>query len=153
MLATLTAELPQGGEWLYEVKLDGYRAIAYVRGGECTLKSRNGNDLTSRFVSVAAAVAAPSRRRTPSSTARSARSTTTGRPSFSAMQRGTGRLVYYAFDLLEADGAPLIALPIEERRARLAALLDRRGARRPLLGELRRRRRPARAAQQQGSRA
>ena len=31
MLATLTAELPQGGEWLYEVKLDGYRAIAYVR--------------------------------------------------------------------------------------------------------------------------
>ena len=32
--------------WLFEVKWDGYRAIAHVRGGECRLVSRNGNDLT-----------------------------------------------------------------------------------------------------------
>ena len=42
------------------------------------------------------------------------------------MQQGSGRLVFYAFDLLEADGEPLVELPLEERRERLAALLDRR---------------------------
>ena len=49
MLATLAAEVPHGEDWLYEVKWDGYRALAYVRGGECTLVSRNDNDLTPRF--------------------------------------------------------------------------------------------------------
>ena len=48
MLATTTEEVPRG-DWVFEVKFDGYRAIAVVRGGECTLRSRNGNDLTGRF--------------------------------------------------------------------------------------------------------
>ncbi len=154
MLATLTAELPQGGEWLYEVKLDGYRAIAYLHAGECTLKSRNGNDLTSRFGSVAAALARTVKTPNAVLDGEVCALDDQGRPSFSAMQRGTGRLVYYAFDLLEADGAPLIALPIEERRSRLAALLDRRSADDPVLGELPRRRRacsPRRSSR--GSRA
>src|SRR3954469_14677105 len=41
MLATLADELPRGDNWRYEVKFDGYRALAYVRGGECELVSRN----------------------------------------------------------------------------------------------------------------
>src|SRR3989440_11334182 len=51
MLATLASqdELPHGKDWLFEVKWDGYRALAYVRGGEATLVSRNGHDLTERF--------------------------------------------------------------------------------------------------------
>src|SRR4029079_1732858 len=53
MLATLTEELPRGEGWEFEPKWDGYRALAYVRGGEAKLVSRRGNDLTERFASVA----------------------------------------------------------------------------------------------------
>src|SRR5947208_6245957 len=53
MLATLASELPKGEDWRYEVKWDGYRALAYVRSGECELVSRNGNLLTARFAAVA----------------------------------------------------------------------------------------------------
>ena len=41
--------MPNGDGWLFEVKWDGYRALAYVRGGEASFVSRNGNDLTERF--------------------------------------------------------------------------------------------------------
>ena len=47
----------------------------------------------------------------------------TGRPSFSAMQQGSTRLAYEVFDLLEADGEPVVDLPLTERRARLEKLL------------------------------
>jgi bifunctional non-homologous end joining protein LigD len=49
-----------------------------------------------------------------------------GRSSFSELQQGTGALVYYAFDLLELDGEPLLDLPLTERKERLRDLLDRR---------------------------
>ncbi len=49
MLATLVEHLPSGAGWLFEPKWDGYRAVGYVRGGEATLRSRRGNDLTERF--------------------------------------------------------------------------------------------------------
>ena len=69
----------------------------------------------------------PSSRRTPCSTARSARSTSSGRASFSAMQQGGAPLVYYAFDLLELDGEPLRRPSARASgRARLDELLDRR---------------------------
>ena len=51
-----TEALPTGPGWLYEPKWDGYRAIVAVRGGEATLTSRNGNDLTERFREIARAV-------------------------------------------------------------------------------------------------
>ena len=63
MLATLVEKLPTGAGWLFEPKWDGYRAIAYVRGGEVTLRSRRGNDLTERFATVAKAL--PGALRTP----------------------------------------------------------------------------------------
>ena len=48
--------VPRGAGWLFEVKWDGYRALAYVARGEATLKSRRGNDLTERFAEVAQAL-------------------------------------------------------------------------------------------------
>src|SRR3954463_10631568 len=56
MLATLSDALPRGGEWRFEVKFDGYRALAYVRGGECELVSRNEKPLNARFPEIAKAV-------------------------------------------------------------------------------------------------
>ncbi len=124
MLATLSDELPRGPSWLYEVKWDGYRAIASVRGGEARLTSRRGNDLTERFAAVARAL--PAAVRTPHCVldGEVCALDEQGRTSFSAMQQGTDAVVYYAFDLLEVEGRPLIERPFSERRERLADLLD-----------------------------
>jgi bifunctional non-homologous end joining protein LigD len=126
MLATLAAELPKGRDWRFEVKWDGYRALAYVRGGECELVSRNGNLLTPRFPEVAKAV--PRALKTPSAVldGEVCALDAEGRPSFSAMQQGTGRLVFYVFDVLEVDGDPIVDCTLEFRQARLAELLDQR---------------------------
>jgi bifunctional non-homologous end joining protein LigD len=128
MLATLSGEVPRGPDWLFEVKWDGYRAIADLHGSEATLTSRNGNDLTARFESVAKALE------------RSIKTTDCvldgevlaldeeGRATFSAMQQGKKgtRYIFAAFDLLEVEGEPLTDLPLTERKQRLAALIDRR---------------------------
>ena len=127
MAATLVKELPRGDGWLFEPKWDGYRALAYLRGGEVEeLQSRSGkSDFTSRFETIARAL--PRVVRTPDCVldGEICALDEDGRASFSAMQQGTGRLVYYVFDLLEQDGEPLLDLPLAERRKRLAKLLGR----------------------------
>ena len=49
------AELPDGGAWSYEAKLDGYRCLAAKRGSGVVLWSRNGNGFTDRFPQIARA--------------------------------------------------------------------------------------------------
>jgi bifunctional non-homologous end joining protein LigD len=126
MLATLTDRVPSGDNWAFEVKWDGYRALAYFRNGECTLVSRNGNDLTARFADVAKAIVKATKSPYAVLDGEVCALDEQGRSSFSAMQQGSGPLVYYAFDLLELDGEPQIDLPLAERQARLAKLLDKR---------------------------
>jgi bifunctional non-homologous end joining protein LigD len=128
MLATLAEDVPRGQDWLFEVKWDGYRALAYVRGGDASLVSRNGNDLTGRFGSVAKEVAKAVRTPDCVLDGEVCALDEQGRPSFSAMQQGKPGtpIVYEVFDVLEVDGEPLVGLPLRERRERLEALLDRR---------------------------
>jgi bifunctional non-homologous end joining protein LigD len=128
MLATLADELPAGGDWLYEVKWDGYRALGYVRGGEARLVSRNENDLTARFPEVAKALAKAARSPECVVDGEVCALDERGRPSFSAMQQGKQGtpLVYAVFDVLEIDGVPVLDLPLTERRERLEQLLDLR---------------------------
>ncbi len=126
MLATLAEDVPTGAGWAFEVKWDGYRALAYLRGSEARLVSRNGNDLTERFSSVARALATAIKTPDCVLDGEVCALDENGRSSFSLMQQGTGAFVYYVFDLLELEGRPLIDLPLEERRAELARLLDRR---------------------------
>ncbi len=123
MLATLVDKLPTSAGWLFEPKWDGYRALAYVRGGEATLRSRRGNDLTERFAVIAKAL--PNALRTPDAVVDGevCALDDSGRPSFSAMQQGSTRLVYEVFDVLEIDGEPLTSLPLTERRERLEQLI------------------------------
>jgi bifunctional non-homologous end joining protein LigD len=47
MLLLRTDKLPEDDRWLYELKLDGYRAIAFKRDGKLHLRSRNDNDSAS----------------------------------------------------------------------------------------------------------
>jgi bifunctional non-homologous end joining protein LigD len=126
MLATLTDHVPTGDDWRFEVKFDGYRAIAYVQQGECRLVSRNGNDLTGRFAQVAKEIVKAAKSPNAVLDGEICRLDPTGRSSFSELQQGTGPLVLYAFDLLELDGEPLIDLPLTERKQRLKKLLDGR---------------------------
>jgi bifunctional non-homologous end joining protein LigD len=129
MLATLVDEVPAGPGWLFEVKWDGYRALAYVRAGQgVKLVSRNGNDLTDRFSGIASAI--PRALKTPDCVldGEVCALDENGRPSFSAMQQakpGTP-IAYEVFDVLEVEGEPLVDLPLAERRRRLEQLLDRR---------------------------
>jgi bifunctional non-homologous end joining protein LigD len=126
MLATLAPDVPSGAGWTYEVKWDGYRALAYLREGEARLVSRRGNDLTERFESIAKAV--EKALKTPDCVldGEVCALDDQGRSSFSAMQQGTGPLVYYVFDVLELEGEQLLERPLSERRETLEGLLDRR---------------------------
>jgi len=126
MLATVEATVPAGDGWTYEVKFDGFRALAYLRGGDCTLVSRNGNDLTGRFPDVAKALVKAVKTPNAVVDGEICRIDASGRTSFSELQQGSGALVYFAFDLLEADGAPLVDEPLTERKERLRSLLDKR---------------------------
>ncbi len=129
MLATLSDTVPTGAGWLFEVKWDGYRALARLVAGEgATLESRRGNDLTERFRSVASAL--PRAVRSPDCVldGEVCALDDRGRSSFSLMQQGKPDtpIVYFVFDVLEIEGEPVIDLPLTERRKRLEALLDRR---------------------------
>jgi bifunctional non-homologous end joining protein LigD len=126
MLATPADQLPGGAGWVFEVKFDGYRAVAYLSRGEATLRSRNDKDLSERFASVATQVGRAVKTPSVVLDGEVCRLDATGRSSFSELQRGTGPLVYYVFDLLEEDGVPLVDLPLTERRSRLRKLLDGR---------------------------
>jgi len=126
MLASSAATPPHGAGWVFEVKLDGYRALARVRGGEATLTSRNGNDLTGRFPGVARAVARAVHTPDCVLDGEVCGLDAAGTARFSALQQaqpGT-RLVYYAFDLLERDGREVISLPLAERRVQLESLVE-----------------------------
>jgi bifunctional non-homologous end joining protein LigD len=128
MLATLAEDVPRGSGWIFEVKWDGYRAIARVAGGEVTLTSRNGNDLTRRFPGVAKELARAVKTPDCVLDGEVCALDENGRSSFSAMQQakpGTP-IVYYVYDVLEVDGEPLVDLSLVERRKRLEQLLDSR---------------------------
>jgi bifunctional non-homologous end joining protein LigD len=126
MLATLADAVPSCDEWLHEVKWDGYRAIATMRGGEVELRSRRDNSFTERFPTVVRAL--EHALRTPDCVldGEVVALDEHGRATFSAMQQGKDgtRYVFVAYDVLEVDGAPVIDLPLTERRERLEELLD-----------------------------
>src|SRR6266498_2914696 len=128
MLATLAEDGPRGSGWAFEVKWDGYRAIAKVAASEAILTSRNGNDLTGRFSSVAKEIAKAIKTPDCVLDGEVCALDEAGRSSFSAMQQGKAGtpFVYYAFDVLEVEDKPLIDLPFVERRKRLDKLLDKR---------------------------
>jgi bifunctional non-homologous end joining protein LigD len=128
MLATLAKEVPKGDGWLYEVKWDGYRALAYVAGGDVGLVSRRGNDLTQRFPDVAKAIGKAVRTPNAVLDGEVCALDEDGRATFSAMQQGLAgtRYIFVAFDVLEVEGEPLLDEVLTARRERLSELLDKR---------------------------
>jgi DNA ligase D-like protein (predicted ligase) len=130
MTARLVQALPDGDDWLYELKLDGYRALLIKDGSGVQLRSRNNNDLTAAYPGVRDAGARL--------TARSAvldgeivAVDGHGRPSFQALQHRAAHrgftIVFYAFDLLHLEGNDLTRQPLSERKAALATVIGKSG--------------------------
>lgn len=124
MLAATTDSPPAGAGWLFEPKWDGYRAIVTVSGGEALLTSRNGNELTGRFATLARAIPGAIRASDAVLDGEVCALDDAGRPRFSLLQEGAGLVVLVVFDLLEEDAEPLLELPLSERRRRLEELVD-----------------------------
>ena len=131
-----SGELPAREEkWSFEVKWDGVRAIAYVKPGRLRLESRNLNDITETYPEVRGILRDLGMREAVFDGEIVAFGED-GRPSFERLQRrinvssasAVRRLsqstpvVYAIFDLLYLDGHSLMALPYEQRRARLEEL-------------------------------
>jgi bifunctional non-homologous end joining protein LigD len=128
MLATLTESVPKGDDWIFEIKWDGYRIVATVAGGEPELRTRKDQDYTKRFEKVARELVKALKTPDCVVDGEVCALDEQGRPSVSAMQQGKSEtpIVYYVFDVLEVEGEPVTDLPLEERRARLEKLLDKR---------------------------
>ena len=128
MLATLAADVPAGEGWLFEVKWDGFRAIATIRGGDVDLRSRNDKSFVDRFPTVVRTLERALRTPDCVLDGEVVAVGKDGRATFSAMQQGKEgtTYLYVAFDLLEVEGKPLIELPLTERRERLAEIVDKR---------------------------
>jgi bifunctional non-homologous end joining protein LigD len=123
MLAQLAERPPEGGDWLHEVKLDGFRAIATVHAGEATLCSRNGKDLSERFARVARALPGALRSADCVLDGEVCALDPDGHARFGLLQRGEGSLVVYLFDILELDGEDVTRRPLAERRRLLEQTL------------------------------
>jgi bifunctional non-homologous end joining protein LigD len=128
MKATAVRKLPEGDQWLYEIKWDGYRALALKHGKTVRLLSLKEKDLTNDFLAVAGAV-------------RSVNVDTAlidgeivaldlkGCPSFQALQNRASvgskwQIVYYAFDLLNFEGEDWTKKPLHERKQKLRGILE-----------------------------
>jgi bifunctional non-homologous end joining protein LigD len=125
MMATSVASLPDHEkQWMYEIKLDGYRCLALKEGRRVTLFSRRGNSLNEDFPAVAKALEP-----LPEQTMIDGEIVALdeqGRPSFNALQnRRSGKqpLHYYVFDLLSYQGRSLLGVELQKRRELLRAIL------------------------------
>jgi bifunctional non-homologous end joining protein LigD len=126
-LATLVSDIPQGDNWVFEMKYDGYRCLAALAGSDVQLFTRTGKDWSQQF----AAIIPPLSEITQGTAlidGELCAFDSKGRTDFSTLKDhlSSGKpLTYFAFDLLEQDGEDLRPLPLVERKARLEKLLGK----------------------------
>jgi bifunctional non-homologous end joining protein LigD len=130
-LATLVSQVPQGNDWIHEIKFDGYRALCRIEKGHASFYTREGNDWTDRFGKLPEAAAS-----LPVNNALLDGEVVVllpnGSTSFQALQNSLGKgkeqPVYYVFDLLYLNGFDLRNVPLLRRKELLASLLGQDGA-------------------------
>jgi bifunctional non-homologous end joining protein LigD len=125
MKAAVAAPPPDNGQWLYEVKFDGFRVVAVKNGRNVELWSRNKKRLDERFPEIVQAVA---RLPVPHCVldGEACALDEHGKSSFQLLQNSSAAVhpvVYYVFDLLFEGHRNLFELPLTERKARLNAVL------------------------------
>jgi len=136
MLASVTEKPFDDPNWFFEIKWDGYRAVAFIENGSVRLVSRNQNDLTPRYPELKA-LSAQVKAKSAILDGEVVVLDEQGRPSFSLMQQRTGirahgrqaapnrelPILYYAFDLLYLDGYDLRRTTLEDRKRVLQEVL------------------------------
>lgn len=141
MLATPCEKPFNDPAWIFEIKWDGYRAIAFIKNKTVRLVSRNQNDLTSQYPELAS-LPTQLQAATAILDGEIVALDAEGRSNFGQMQQRTGftsprsslsktrsarrpeiAVLYYAFDLLYLNDQDLRKLPLEERKKKLAALI------------------------------
>jgi DNA ligase D-like protein (predicted ligase)/DNA ligase D-like protein (predicted 3'-phosphoesterase) len=136
MLATLSKEPFSSPDWLFEIKFDGIRALAYVQRGRALLVSRNGNDLTAQYPELSDLSDAIEGRQAILD-GEIVSLDEAGRSSFNRLQQRMNLIgsadierarqkypaVFYAFDLLYLDGYSLLRTPLIERKELLRQAL------------------------------
>jgi DNA ligase D-like protein (predicted ligase) len=123
MECALVPKLPEGSDWTFEAKLDGYRAIGVRTSGETILYSRNGKNFNKRYPYIAEALA-----ELPSEAVVDGEVVAlddSGRPDFHALQHfqaSATRIQYFIFDVLVWTGRDFTNLPLTERRKLLKSI-------------------------------
>lgn len=127
MLATLVGEAFSKPGWLFEIKWDGYRAIAEIENGKVRLYSRHGLDFASKYPAIIHALAL-----LPWNVVLDGEIVVldeTGKPDFQSLQNytetGKGNLTYVVFDLLYIDGHDLTKQPLKERKKILKRIIPK----------------------------
>ncbi|WFU83184.1 DNA ligase D [Bradyrhizobium sp. CIAT3101] len=127
-LCTPVERPPSGDRWCHEIKFDGYRMQLRVESGKATLKTRTGLDWTDKFAAIAQEAGALPDAMIDGEIVALDQS---GAPNFSSLQAAlsdgkTEDLIFFAFDLLFAEGLDYRRLPLGERKARLREILAAR---------------------------
>ncbi|MCE0723198.1 MULTISPECIES: DNA ligase D [Legionella] len=126
-LATLVDKTPEGNQWAHEIKLDGYRILAFKNGSEVTLKSRNNKDWTQDLQPIADAVALlPFKQIVLDGEV--VILDAEGRSDFQLLQNSIKNkeqapFIYFLFDLLYFEGYDLRKLTLIERKSILKNIL------------------------------
>jgi bifunctional non-homologous end joining protein LigD len=132
MTATLSDRPFSDAGWFFEVKWDGYRVEAVLRGGKARLWTRNRGDAARYFPDLASAPATWIDAREAIVDGEVVALDDAGRPSFALLQARAGfqqrqditvPIVYQVFDLLHLDGRSLLGLPLEARKTILREVL------------------------------
>ncbi|AFL98974.1 ATP-dependent DNA ligase LigD polymerase module [Desulfitobacterium dehalogenans ATCC 51507] len=128
-LAKLVHSIPEGKDWLYELKYDGYRIVAYIEGNSVRLITRNGHDYTERFRDVASSLLDWAEGRAMILDGEMVVTDPEGKTDFQALQNylknpRAKNLTYILFDLLALDGADLRGHSLIDRKETLAGLME-----------------------------
>jgi len=124
MLCTLTKQVPDNSDYVYEIKWDGYRIVSYVNGRSVRMDSRKGLDYTSKYPLVQKALKAVNHKIVVDG--EMIVPDEHGLPDFGAIQNYNGQktpIVYYLFDILWLDGHDLRNLPLTERKQILSSII------------------------------
>jgi bifunctional non-homologous end joining protein LigD len=128
-LCTSVDRPPNSDGWCHEIKFDGYRVQLRVEGGQAVLRTRKGLDWTDKFPAIA-----KEGRALPDMLidGEIAALDSEGAPHFSTLQAAisdgkTDKLIFFAFDLLFAEGEDLRRVPLADRKAQLKRMLAARG--------------------------
>ena len=127
-LAKLVRTIPKGDDWLYELKYDGYRILAFVEGNNARLVTRNGNDLTKRFYEISSSLVEIAKGRAFISDGEMVITDSSGKTDFQALQnylknRKSQNLTYIVFDILSLDGMDIREYPLIKRKEMLEELM------------------------------